>query len=139
QNIKQLKKKYPNYRFIVHNILKKPLPARLFDIIFLLEVLEHIEPKYTFSVLQKIYNSLKKGGYFFISVPMNEGLEDMYPINPNSHMRCYSTELIKAELEITGFTVVKYREFYAFSSWFWLKDILARTVLQGKWQPNNVL
>jgi 2-polyprenyl-3-methyl-5-hydroxy-6-metoxy-1,4-benzoquinol methylase len=110
---------------------------RLFDAIFLLEVLEHIPPSKTFKVLGDIYKLLKPHGYFILSVPTNEGLETM-PNNPNSHLRMYTIPLIHAELEMAGFLVSQVKTLYAFPTHYALKKLLTR-IWPNRWQPNNII
>lgn len=130
-----LKSKFPGI-YKVESIYDMNYSGNFFDAIFLLEVLEHIPPSKTFSVLGNIKKMLKKGGVFILSVPMNEGLEQMKN-NPNSHVRIYTKSLIMAELEIAGFEVLSYKTIYAFASLYWLKSNLAK--FWKRWEPNNII
>lgn len=109
----------------------------LFDIALVLEVLEHIPPSKIFSVLQSINKLLKIYGRLIISVPLNEGLEDMKG-NPNGHVRMYTKDLIFAELELSGFVVQDFKELYAFSRHYKIKKLLAEIGLD-RWRPNNII
>ncbi len=71
---------------------------------------------------------------------MNEGLEEMVKsgFNPNAHVRVYTKELIKAELEMVGFRVVKHRLLYAFHKNYWIKSLLTKLFGLNK-KPNNIV
>lgn len=108
-----------------------------FDQILLLEVLEHIKPNETLPFLRSIFHLLSDEGTFYVSVPLNEGLEKLLPVNPNSHMRIYSKEVLYAELNACGFIVKESLQSSAFSSLFGLKNIV-NSIFSLR-APNNVL
>lgn len=134
---KQLQKKFPRYSFIKTGLMKLPFEDATFDTVCLLEVLEHIAPHQTFSVLRDLYRVLKKSGTLIISVPLNEGLEQMRPYNPNAHMRDYSIELLQFELESVGFKVKKIKTLSAFATWYAIKHFINAFLHLRK--PNNVI
>ncbi len=105
-----------------------------FDAVLLLEVLEHVSPSKTFSLLKKIGSYLKKEGVFVLSIPINEGLEYMSE-NPNGHVRVYTEKLIEAELNIAGFDLIILKKFYAFKNYYLVKKILSK-ILVNRWRPN---
>jgi len=119
-----ISKQYKNQTFVQASVQNLPFVDFAFDQVLLLEVLEHIKPSETFLALFEIFRVLKKGGKFIISIPVNEGLERMLPKNPNSHMRFYSESLIVFELRAAGFKVRKIYNASAFSSLFYLKNLL---------------
>ena len=82
---------------------------------------------------------LSNSGYLLISVPMNEGLEEMFPSNPNGHLRCYSEDLLQAELEISGFEVLERKSFFAFRNGYQVKTFLSKLKFVTRWKPNNIL
>lgn len=133
--INYIKSKFPGI-YKVESIYSMKYPANFFDAVFLLEVLEHIPPNKTFFVLENIKKVLKKNGFLILSVPMNEGLEQMYD-NPNSHVRMYTPDLVMAELKIAGFEIISHKEIYAFSSLYWLKSQIAK--VWKRWEPNNII
>lgn len=134
---KQLRRKFPCYSFIKTGLTKLPFEDAKFDTVCLLEVLEHIAPHQTFSVLKELYRVLKKNGTLIISVPLNEGLEQMMPYNPNAHMRDYSIELLQFELESVRFKVKRIETLSAFATWYNLKHFI-NTFLHLR-EPNNVI
>jgi len=107
--------------------------------VLLLEVLEHIPFVKTFTVLQSVKNLLNKDGRFIISVPVYEDLEQKIREGRNfsHHVRRYTPEILRAELEIAGFIVEKVVTLYAFSSWYRVKSAIAR--LTGVRKPNVVI
>lgn len=119
-----LRKKFPDKKFLKSRVEQLPFEGQSFDQVLLLEVLEHIKPHKTFGVLREVYRVLKKDGTFVISIPVNEGLENMLPYNPNAHMRIYSEDLIIFELVHSGFKVKKIYKTSAFSNFFWVKNLL---------------
>lgn len=136
--LQQVKKQFPHFRFLFQSsITDLKLKNESFDQVLLLEVLEHIIPGNTFAVLSEANRVLKPAGKLIVSVPVNEGLEEMLPINPNSHMRLYSPQLLRFELEQAGFAVEKIYQASAFQRWFWLKHFI-NTVF-GFREPNNIL
>lgn len=138
--VKQLRERFPKFRFFVSDVLKKKIPeSNLFDVIFMFEVLEHIPPQRSLDLLEKVNKRLKNNGFLLVSVPINEGLEELYPYNPNEHLRCYSLELLKAELFLSGFTTLKFENFYAFHKNYYLKTFIAKRILINRWKPNNIL
>ncbi len=68
---------------------------------------------------------------------MNEGLEEMKD-NPNGHVRMYTQDLIKAELEIAGFNILAFKTLYAFNTHYMFKKIISK-ILRNKWIPNNII
>jgi ubiquinone/menaquinone biosynthesis C-methylase UbiE len=123
------------------SVLKIPFKDEAFDLVVALEIMEHIPTKSTFKALAEIKRVLKERGLFVVSVPLNEGLEEMLKvgINPNAHMRAYSPELIKSELKLAGFKVFKQNLLYAFSNLYGFKKLLQKYVFKNRWHPNNII
>ncbi len=137
QSLARLSKKYPIYQFLQADLLKLPFKKNTFDDVCLIEVLEHISPRQTFAVLNEMYRVVRPGGRVFLSVPINEGLEEMMPHNPNEHVRVYSEELLRYEVEAAGFSVEQIYRFSAFDKLYRVKKF-ANQLLQLR-QPNNLL
>ncbi|PIR60575.1 MAG: hypothetical protein COU67_01300 [Candidatus Pacebacteria bacterium CG10_big_fil_rev_8_21_14_0_10_44_54] len=137
RSLARLAKLYPNYNFLHANLLQLPFKKKSFDCACLIEVLEHISASQTFGVLSELHRVVQQNGRVFLSVPINEDLEEMMPHNPNEHVRVYSEELLRYELETAGFSVEKVYRFSAFNSLYRLKKIVNQ-VLNLR-QPNNLL
>jgi 2-polyprenyl-3-methyl-5-hydroxy-6-metoxy-1,4-benzoquinol methylase len=136
ESVQTLKNRFKG-KFKKESIYSMNYEPRTFDTVLLLEVLEHIPPSMTFSVLKTIRKILKPHSYFILSVPTNEGLEKMSD-NPNGHMRMYTPQLISAELEIAGFKVLKMKTFTAFKSHYTIKKFIAK-IIKYKWQANDIV
>jgi ubiquinone/menaquinone biosynthesis C-methylase UbiE len=135
--LKELQKKYPNWKFQYAELDQLPFPKESFEQVLLLEVLEHIVPGETFEVLEEMVRVLKPGGQAIVSVAVNEGLEKMLPSNPSSHMRMYSKELVLFELEEVGLKIKKILSASAFPKRFRLKHTL--NSLFGLRRPNDLV
>lgn len=109
-----------------------------FDAVLALEVLEHLSPSKTIDVLRNIAKILKPRGDFIGSVPLNENLWSLAE-NENSHLREYSKDLIKKELELSGFKWVEGREIIAFPSLYNVKSFIAKYFLTKRWKPNDLI
>ncbi len=115
---------FPNYVFRKEYLTSLSFNDDSFDQVILMEVLEHIKPSETFFVLSEIRRVLKKNGKFIVTIPINEGLERLLPVNPNSHMRIYSEAMLIFELKTMKFKIKKiYRE-SAFHNNFYLKSFI---------------
>ncbi len=135
--VRNLKKRFYG-NFIVGNIYKIPYDNIVFDIILALEVFEHIPPSKIFSVLENLKKILPKGKTLIVSVPLNENLKNK-PDNPSGHVREYTKELIFAELQVAGFEVIRYKELFAFNTFYKLKSLLQKSIFQNKWRPNDIV
>ncbi|MDA1079183.1 MAG: class I SAM-dependent methyltransferase [bacterium] len=137
KSLKKLKKQYPSYHFLQADLFKLPFKKNAFDTVCLIEVLEHISPQKTFTVLKELHRVVSPNGRVFLSVPINEGLEEMMPSNPNAHVRVYSEELLRFEVETAGFRVESIYRFTAFGSYYRLKKLVNGFFHLR--QPNNLL
>jgi SAM-dependent methyltransferase len=140
-SVKSAKGKYKMGSFKTGDINALDFKDNYFNYIIALEVLEHIPPKKILNVLSGIKKKLSKKGYFILSIPLNEGLEEMVKkgFNPNAHVRMYTKELIKAELQISGFKIVKSELFFAFRTNYRIKSFLVRNILKGFRKPNGIV
>lgn len=141
ESVKRASKKYPKGKFEVGNITNIKIKDNQFDYVIALEVLEHIRPAFTFNALKEINRVLKPDGKVIVSVPLNEGLEEMVAKgeNPNVHVRIYTPSLIKTELSIAGFKILKERILFAFSKFYKIKTFLSKYVIKGIRHPNNII
>lgn len=139
KSVDAAKKLFPRANFKVGSVENLQFKNETFDYVLAFEVLEHIQPSHILVVLKELKRVLKKGGKLLLSVPINEGLEEMLKnnYNPNAHLRDYTVELIIAELVIAGFIIKHKRTFYAFSKYYKLKSILTRLIPKIK-QINGV-
>jgi len=140
KSLNEAKKRFKQFSFIKRDIVISPVGTNKFDLVVALEVLEHIQPSKIFSVLSKIYKSLKSNGYFLCSVPLNEGLHALitkHNSNPNAHLREYTYPLITSELKIAGFSIIKSKTFFAFHNNYKLKSLISQFFFKNK--ANNVL
>lgn len=138
KTIKRIKKKFPKGNFVVRNILDLEFKNNYFDVVVVLEVLEHIDPSKVFKVLKKIYQLLKNGGILIASVPLNEPLIEMNG-NPNAHVRRYEPDVINTELEMTNFRVLDTKYLYAFHNHYFCKSLITKILLKNKKNPNNII
>ena len=138
KSVLRAKKRFKNGEFKRGSILKIPYKDQAFENVICLEVMEHIVPAKTFQALSELYRVMKRNGKLILSVPLNEGLEEMVKQkrNPNHHVRVYSPEMIKVELEIAGFTIVKEKFLYAYGKYYYLKSFLAKYL---KKPANNIV
>lgn len=140
KSVKRASILYPQGKFKTGNITRLKYQNGFFDCAIALEVLEHIKPSLTFRALSEVHRVLKSNGVFIISVPLNENLEEMVlrGENPNAHLRVYSQSLIKAELEMSNFKILKEKTLYAFNNGYMFKTLIAK-LIPGIRKPNNII
>jgi len=141
KSINRLKLEFPQAFFKIGNINNILFKDKFFDCVILMEILEHIKPRVIFSDLKEVKRVLKNKGTLIVTVPINEGLEEMVKkgINPNAHVRVYSPELISAELRISGFKIISKNFLFAFHNNYLLKTLVANYLIPGIKKPNNVI
>lgn len=139
KSVSRAKKLFNKSKFSVGNATQLKYKDNYFDYVILLEVLEHIQPSKTFFTFKEIKRVLTQKGRIIVSVPLNEGLKEMIKnkINPNGHLRDYSIDLIKAELEISGFNVDKEFILYAFNNLYLIKSLIVK--FKKNMKPNNIV
>ena len=81
-----------------------------YDVILLLDVLEHLELDYSIKLLKAIRVALKPGGIFVIQVP-----NGIAPLSPNfysdvTHLRAYTSKSMEQHLRLGGFSEMKHFE-----------------------------
>lgn len=115
-------------KYVKMDVTKMRFVKNTIDCIIMSEVLEHISTKDTFRVLNNIRRFLKNNGSLIISIPINEGLEEMLEnnYNPNSHTRIYTEQIIKRELSISGFKITKIHRLHAFNKLYLVKKIISK-------------
>lgn len=117
--------------------IEKIYKKETFDVIVAIELIEHIPPKKIFKFYNSIHSLLKKGGVLIISTPLNEGLRNKTD-NPSGHVRDYQPPVIKMELELSGFKLLKAHQLYAFRKNYILKSFLVKVFPFLK-KPNNIV
>lgn len=116
----------------LNNIFKKT-----FDVIVAIEVVEHISPVDIFTLFTNVNRLLAPDGLFILSTPLNEHLQGKKE-NPSGHVRCYTIDILKTELELSDFKVTDIHTFYAFNKFYKVKNLLAK-IFPNRWEPNNVV
>ncbi|KKQ91722.1 MAG: Methyltransferase [Microgenomates group bacterium GW2011_GWC1_39_7b] len=125
----------------IGNILKIPFNRESMDVILALDVLEHLPTNSTFRAYSEFSRVLKKNGKLIISVPLNEGLELMLEkgTNPNGHLRAYTSEILKYELEMSGYKVLEEHFLYAFRKYYLLKKLILKLLPIQIRKPNLMI
>lgn len=107
----------------VADALRLPFPDGSFDKVICSEVLEHI-PDYE-AALDEVFRILKPGGVFAASVP-REGpekicwaLSEDYHNEPGGHVRIFTANGFKADIEKRGFTAYAKHWAHALHSPYW--------------------
>jgi len=89
---------------VVYDGTNFPFKDRMFNMVYLIEVIEHVEDDEKF--LSECFRVLKNGGYLILTTPNRE----KEPLNPNihhGHVRHYTKEEISNKLMSVGFTIDK--------------------------------
>lgn len=100
------------------SITDLPFDNSSFDTVFAMEVLEHLDDKDLRKGLDEVKRVLKKEGYFIVTVPNDENLEDRMVNCPHcgkrfhrvQHMRSFNKITIKQTLEDYGFKIIKIKQ-----------------------------
>lgn len=79
-----------------------------YDVVLLLDVMEHLEVSYSIELLRKIHGVLNKGGKLIIQVP--NGITPLTPIyfSDITHHRAYSVNSMSQSLRMGGFSQFKH-------------------------------
>lgn len=141
KSVKLASQRFKHCKFELGNINQIQHNNNFLDYVIALEVLEHVQPSDTLIALSEVYRITKPGGTVILSVPLNEGLEEMIQKgeNPNAHVRVYTPELIKAELEISGFKIINEKKLYAFNFFYSIKSLIVKYVFKNLKHPNNII
>lgn len=100
------------------SITDLPFEDSSFDTIFAMEILEHLDDKDLKKGLSEVNRVLNKEGYFIVTVPNDENLEDRMVTCPHcgkrfhrvQHMRSFNKITIKQILENHGFKIIKIKQ-----------------------------
>ncbi|MDD5530685.1 MAG: class I SAM-dependent methyltransferase [bacterium] len=114
--------KKQNKKLVASTIENLPFKQNAFDIIVLLDVLEHIELEH--SALLTIKKTLKNKGYLIITVPAFNFLWSSHD-KANHHKRRYTYIMLKRTLQQAGFHIEKlsYISFFLFPFIFTVRVI----------------
>jgi 2-polyprenyl-3-methyl-5-hydroxy-6-metoxy-1,4-benzoquinol methylase len=105
------------------------LPSKLetaaFDVVFLLETIEHLEPKALADTLGELARILRVGGSVVVTTPNSEDLSATLTICPDcgaifhpiQHVSSWNRTALASRIEPYGFETTFVREFYLSSSW----------------------
>ena len=84
---------------------------RSYDVVFLLDILEHLTRDELFSLLDSVNRRLNPGGRVIITVPNGAGLFGMrIRYGDLTHENCYTPNSMSQALSTTGFTEVRAHE-----------------------------
>lgn len=94
--------------------LPSPFPDNSKDVIFSVEVVEHLNDVELTNVLKDIYRVLKPGGYVIVTTANKEDLEAEKTICPDcgcvfhrwQHLRVWDASALKEVMEKTGFNTI---------------------------------
>lgn len=105
-----------------------------FDYVCLLEVLEHLYKIDAIPSLKEVYRVLNSHGKLIVSVPL---FDRVYHGHPSGHVRIYTPNDLVEELNSCGFSVIYKKFLYAFSSFYFIKNLL-NTIFRFK-NPNILI
>jgi ubiquinone/menaquinone biosynthesis C-methylase UbiE len=91
----------PEINFINQDAVSLPFKDNYFDLITLIEVIEHIDDNNECSVIQEVHRVLNIGGIFIITTPSKN-----VPIN-KKHFRHYSINELESLVIDNGFDIVE--------------------------------
>ena len=94
--------------------LPSPVPASSIDVVFLLEVIEHLLPDQVGATLDDVSRILRPGGYLILTTPHNEDIESSRTICPDcgcvfhpwQHVGSYNTSSLPPLLAQHGLATV---------------------------------
>ncbi len=106
--IQYAKKRLPKVKFITGTLDTVALQKNSFDVVFLLDVIEHLPENTEVETLKKIHSLLKQKGYLIITTPNNHLLSVL--LDPLFYLighRHYSQNKLKNMLYASKFSVEK--------------------------------
>jgi SAM-dependent methyltransferase len=105
---------HPNFAGLTHvEGLPSPIPSNSVDVVFLIEVIEHLLPNHVGATLDDIARLLRPGGYLVLTTPHNEPIDTAKTICPDcgcvfhpwQHVASYTTDSIRALVQQHGLAV----------------------------------
>jgi len=138
--IKDLKRALKG-KFRIGEASNLPFKDSMFDYVLALDIFEHIPPSQIFKVWGEIHRVLKKDKYLIVSIPLNEGLEELIKNgeNPNAHVRVYTPSILKAEMKLSGFRPEEEYYLYAFNRNYLIKSFITKLVPFQLKKPNLLM
>jgi len=122
--IEKARKKIPGANLLVRDIEKKlPYPDNYFDIILMIDILEHIRKEKHFEILAEVRRCLKGGGVLYVSTPNKNIIRKTFfkiPDKMEHHIALLTNEELLKLLVKNGLTTVNK---YTFSSFFYLPAV----------------
>lgn len=111
-----------------------------FDVVVMLDVLEHLDERVAKKVLRKVFKLIKFGGNLIISVPLNENLSRLVKKgeNYNEHIIEYTVSKLLKKAKSFGFATVKYDLLYAFRKFYKIKSLMSKIFPKFR-KPNLVV
>lgn len=115
--IKQIRKRIPLGKFKVEDAHNMVFHANFFDVIYCIEVLEHLDNP--IKVLSEMKRVLRKGGKVIILVPLNSILfrtiwfiwTSFYPVWKHAHVQSFRGKKLEEGLRSLGFRKIKSKTF----------------------------
>lgn len=120
--------------FVVAPVEAIPFKSNFFDVVCILEVLEHLYDSESTLAMKEINRVLKSDGRLIISVPL---YDEVYSGHPSGHVRVFTPEKLFEEINNNGFTVVKEKYLFAFKSFYFIKNLI-NCLLRIR-RPNNLI
>lgn len=120
--------------FVVARAGMIPFKENTFDVICLLEVLEHVFNGEKNLIMKEIYRLLKSSGKLIVSVPL---FDPVFKNHPSGHVRMYFPDKLISELSSSGFKILRKKFLYAFSTNYALKSLFCSIIRIKK--PNNLI
>lgn len=103
----------PKSPLVQADVAHLPFEAN-FDVVFLFDVLEHIEDQT--AILRNIHQILKPQGYLFLTVPADPDLWSYFD-EASRHVRRYTYKSLKLTLEANGFNPIDMSAFMNRTHW----------------------
>lgn len=115
--IETAKKRIKNGHFVVGDAHKLPFGSNFFDLVFCLEMLEHVD--YPEQVLQEVYRILKKGGNAIVLIPTNSLLFEIvwflwnlrHPVWKHVHVQKFSGNVLEKMSRELDFKILATKTF----------------------------
>lgn len=99
---------------VLAQTLPTPLPPESFDVVFLMEVIEHLDDAALRATVGEAMRVLHKGGYIVVTTPNEEDLDANKTICPEcgcifhrwQHLRRFDLSSVRSNMEFGGFSTI---------------------------------